>query len=112
MSDNSRKRQRKEITPAYEELDHYVNSVKKFYLDQHITHFVLHNAIDRPEEEMMNVLETLIERAYSHIRRDKRDAQLFSMILNGDGLETPIVIPARTREQNNVEMIMNEVYNY
>lgn len=31
------------------------------------------------------------------------------MILDGTGLETPISIPAGSREQNSVEMILNEI---
>jgi hypothetical protein len=93
----------------YEELGHHVNSIKKFFVDQHVTRFVLHNASSFPEDDFMDILEKLINRAYSHVRRDQRLVQLFSMILDGQSLDTPIVIPARRRQQNSVDMIMNEV---
>ena len=96
--------------PAYEEIDHYVNPIRKFFIDQHITQFVIHNAIDDPEDELVQIIESLIERAYSHVRRGRqRETQLFSMLINGEGLETPIVISARKRQQNTAEMIINEV---
>ena len=96
--------------PAYEEIEHYVNPIRKFFVDQHITQFVIRNAIDDPEEELTQIIDRLIERAYSHVsRKRQRETQLFSMLINGEGLDTPIVIPARKRQQNTAEMIMNEV---
>jgi hypothetical protein len=78
-------------------------------MDQHVSKFVLKNSGEYPEEELMDVFERIIDRAFVNTKKGGRSPKMFGMLLFGQGLESPICIPARTREQNQVEVIMNEI---
>jgi len=92
-----------------EEIDYYHSPYKKFYMDQHVSRFVLKNMGSYPEIEFMNVLQALIDRAYHNSKKEGRTPKMFGMLLFGNGLDTPICIPARSFEQNSVEAITNEI---
>jgi hypothetical protein len=91
-----------------EELDFYVNDIKKFHTKQFISKFVLKNMGEYPEWRFMEILGTIIDRAYKHSIQDG-NSQLFTMLLNSEELDTPIYIPLRSREQNSVNLIINEI---
>ena len=93
----------------YQEIKHYDRHIKKFHTDQHITKFILRNMHEYPEYRFMEILENLIDRAYENSKKKGENPIMFQMILDGTGLETPIVIPLRSREQNSVELILNEI---
>jgi hypothetical protein len=69
----------------------------------------LKNSGAYPEEELMAVFERIIDRAFTNTKKEGRSPKMFGMLLFGQGLESPICIPARTREQNQVDVIMNEI---
>jgi hypothetical protein len=91
------------------ELDYYHSQNKKFYLDQHISKFILKNMGSYPEAELMQVLSVIIDRACKNTKKEGRNPKLFGMMIFGEGLESPICIPARSKEQNTVEVIINEI---
>lgn len=93
----------------YNEISHYNRQLKNFHTDQYITKFILRNMNEYPEHRFMEILEGLIEKAYKNSRENCQEPAIFQMILDGTGLETPISIPAGSREQNSVEMILNEI---
>jgi hypothetical protein len=92
-----------------EEIENYMSSMKKFFMDQHVTRFIIRNAGEYPEADLMSALKKLIDRAFENTRKEGRNPKLFGMLINGEGLEFPICIPARSRLQNSVEIIMNEI---
>jgi hypothetical protein len=92
-----------------EELAYYQANYKKFFMDQHVCQFIIRNAGEYPEADLMAAFEMLINRAYENTRKEGRTPKMFGMIINGEGLDSPICIPTRTREQNDVDVIMNEI---
>jgi hypothetical protein len=51
------------------ELDYYHSQNKKFYLDQHISKFILKNMGSYPEAELMQVLSVIIDRACKNTKK-------------------------------------------
>ena len=90
----------------YEEISHYVLEYKKFNMAQHVTKFLINTLGDYPEERMEEILQQIIDRAFE-ITEGK--PQMFGIILESETLQNPIVIPSRSKEQNSVELILNEI---
>lgn len=110
MSDRSESPETKRrLIDHLEEIEYYHSKIKKFYMDQHVSKFVLRNSGEYPEEELAATFERIIDRAYYNTMREGRSPKMFGLLLFGHGLESPICIPTRTREQNRVEVIMNEI---
>jgi len=93
----------------YEEISHHVSSIEKFKTDQYVTQFVLRNMSDYPENRFMEILDKLIDRSYANALKNGQKPEIFSLIMNSPILTLPILIPARDRQQNSVEMIINEM---
>ena len=89
------------------ELAYYASKIKKFNTTQYVSQFILKNMGAYPEYMFMDVLEDLIDRAYDNARKDGENPRFFSMLLNSEALDTPISIPLRNRQQNNIDLIMN-----
>lgn len=100
---------KKALIDHLEEIEYYHSRIKKFYMDQHVSKFVLHNSGEYPEDELAATFERMIDRAYNNTIREGRTPKMFGLFLFGYGLESPICIPSRTREQNRIEVIMNEI---
>jgi hypothetical protein len=109
MSSPSRKKFRHDFGDNVEELDYYHSKFQKFYLDQHVTKFILRNMGTYPEQELTNVLQLIVDRAYANTKKEGRAPKMFGMMIFGEGLETPICIPARPLEQNSIDVIINEI---
>lgn len=109
MSASPSKKFRHEYGNNVEEIDYYHSTFKKFLLDQHVSRFVLRNIGSYPEEELLNILQVIVDRAYTNTRAEGRSPKQFGMLIFGEGLETPISIPARSLEQNSIEIILNEI---
>ena len=90
-----------------EELDFYINNVKKFHTKEYISKFVLKNMSEYPEWRFMEILDSMIDRAFRYTHSEGAIPELFSMVINSETLDTPIYIPLRSRKQNNVDLIMN-----
>lgn len=104
---------RKFLTDDVEELDFYVNDIRKFHTKQFISRFVLKNMSEYPEWRFMEILNHTINRAFQYAREQGVVPRHFSMLINSETLETPIYIPLRAREQNNIDLIMNgKLLNY
>ena len=94
-------------TDDVEELDFYVNDIRKFHTKQCISKFVLKNMSEYPEWRFMEILNQTINRAFQYARSQGSVPRHFSMLINSETLDTPIYIPLRAREQNNIDLIMN-----
>jgi hypothetical protein len=92
-----------------EEIDHYVSTNKKFLIDSHNTRFIIKNVGELPEKDFAETLENLIDRAFNHCLKEGRHPSKFGIIMNGEGLDYPIYIPCRSRDQNSVNVILNEI---
>jgi hypothetical protein len=103
------KKFRHEFGQNVNEIDYYHSKNKKFFLDQHVSRFILRNMGSYPEAELMNILQLIVNRAYANTRKEGREPKQFGMMLFGEGLNTPICIPARPAEQNTIDVIMNEI---
>jgi hypothetical protein len=103
------KKPRNSLEDNVEELEYYQSSIRKFYMDQHVCRFIIRNAGEYPEADLMQVFEMLIDRAYENSKKEGRTPKMFGMLINGEGLDSPICIPSRSREQNDVDVIMNEI---
>ena len=90
-----------------EELEFYVNNIKKFHTKEFITKFILKNMSEYPEWRFMEIIEEIIDRAFRYTRSEGAIPELFSMVINSETLDTPIYIPLRSKKQNNVDLIMN-----
>lgn len=91
------------------EIDYYHSSYKKFLLDQHVSRFILKNMGSYPEDDLMKILQLIVDRAYANTTNEGRSPKQFGMLIFGEGLETPICIPARPLEQNSIDVILNEI---
>jgi len=97
------------VEEDYEEISHHVSSIEKFKTDQYVTQFILRNMSDYPESRFMEILDKLIDRAYANAAQNDQNPEIFSLIMNSPILVLPILIPARDRQQNSVESIINEM---
>lgn len=103
------KKPRISLIDNIEELFYYKSSIKKYFMDQHVSRFVIKKAGDYPESDLMDAFEKLIARAYEITRKEGRNPKMFGMLINGEGLDSPICIPSRPLEQNSVDVILNEI---
>jgi len=92
-----------------DELEYYHSPIKKFYMDQHISRFIINDLGEYPEAELMRVLQKIIDRAHENTRKEGRNPKMFGLLLNGYGLDSAICIPARTPAQNTIDVILNEI---
>lgn len=92
-----------------DELEYYHSPVKKFYMDQHISRFIINDLGEYPEAELMKAIQKIIDRAFENTRKEGRNPKKFGLLINGYGLDSAICIPAREPEQNTIDAIMNEI---
>jgi hypothetical protein len=92
-----------------DELEYYHSPIKKFYMDQHISRFIINRLGEYPEAELMVAIQKIIDRALENTKKEGRTPKMFGLLLNGYGLESAICIPARTPQQNTIETILNEI---
>lgn len=90
-----------------DELDFYINNIKKFHTKEFISKFILKNMSEYPEWRFMEIMDEIIDRAFQYTRSQGAIPELFSMIINSETLDTPIYIPLRSRKQNSIDLIMN-----
>ena len=86
-----------------------VNHLKKFHTSEFIKKFVLLNMSKHPECRFMDLIDDLIDQAFELTKKEGLNPQNFSVIFLSEKLDTPIYIPLRPREQNNVDLIMNGI---
>lgn len=91
------------------DLGYNVNHIKKFHTSEFVNKFILKNMSDHPEWRFMELLDDLIDQAFDVVKKERLIPQQFSLIMLSETLDTPIYIPLRTREQNNVDLIMNGI---
>ena len=99
-----------EIKPMeYEELETYRNEYGNFYVDQWVSKFIIKDASAYPEEDFKAVMDKIIAAAFRNGTKEGRPPKMFSLLLFSDAIEWPINLPARTPEEQNSDLILNQI---
>ena len=114
----------------YEKIYVRKETYPNFYMNRFISKFVLKNTSSLPEEALRKAFQTLIDEAISKSEEEARNRGIFgtyiffrffkkrvfvgkvykiNIVLNGFGLETPLVLPLRELEFNTPDLILNEI---
>ena len=90
-------------------LEFHVNHIKAFRTSEFVNKFILTNMSEYPEWRFMDLIDDMIDDAFELVKKEGLIPQQFSMLFMSETLDTPINIPLRSREQNNVDLIMNGI---
>ena len=92
---------------GYRVLAEYISKFKKFGMDQHICKIVISSLGEDPEQRLGEIIEKRVDLAYKNCQKDGREPSKFGLLIDGEGLEYPILIPVRDRLQNSTDVILN-----
>lgn len=95
----------------YEKIYTFQENYNKFNLQRFVTKFVVKNASEVPEETLLQAIQEIIDESIrlSETRGIMGKVYKIALVLNGSGLETPIVIPLRSLEFNTAEFVLAEI---
>jgi hypothetical protein len=97
--------------PFYKITSSHASRIPAFSLTQHVTEFVVTNAGFAPEAGLKSMFIDMIESAYrADVEEGRGLPDKFSMIIKGEGLDKPLSIPLRDRQQNNADAIMGIIW--
>lgn len=113
-SDTDLSDDQRETVPGYRQISENARHIKKFKTYEHITKFVLEDAIDLPTDRFERVFDELIDQAYEnakqHYDSQGYEPYKFQIHLFSEILEAPISISLRERDrENDVDEIWNEI---
>ncbi|KAL3104557.1 hypothetical protein niasHT_022815 [Heterodera trifolii] len=109
------------FAPLFEEKMHYIHKLERFALSRHITEFVLNanyhehqgdqQFVTASDETLNATFEQLIDQAIKNAEQqsDGRHVSKIGIVLDGKGLNDPIVLPLRPPIQNNAHVLMMEL---
>lgn len=106
---SSFKMEQKNIKEDVISLGFHVNHIKAFRTSEFVNRFILTNMSEYPEWRFMDLIDDMIDEAFELVKKEGLIPQQFSMLFMSETLDTPIYIPLRPREQNNVDLIMNGI---
>ena len=90
-------------------LEFHVNHIKSFRTSEFVSKFILTNMSEYPEWRFMDLIDDMIDEAFELVKKEGLIPKQFCMLFMSETLDTPIYIPLRSREQNNVDLIINGI---
>uniref|UniRef100_A0A183C3C6 HECT domain-containing protein n=1 Tax=Globodera pallida TaxID=36090 RepID=A0A183C3C6_GLOPA len=95
--------------PIFRESSHHVHRIERFALSRYVTEFTLNANSEEPDETLRNAFDQLINRAIQNAESGGRKVAKLGIWLMGKGLNEPILLPARSPDQNNADVLMAEL---
>jgi hypothetical protein len=91
---------------VYREIDNYVSKYPRFGTYNHVNKFIIRSVSSDPEEDLRHIFGNLIDKAE---KNSGGNISEYNVLIFADGLENPINIPMRPKEQNSPEAIVHQI---